>query len=360
VKDANPPAVRARPAREKIAADHAETAGRMSRLRRRLLPVAVVFVLLCIAGCAAMITMPGASFVGSLPAATAEETRLATNLRLHVDALATDIGPRHMGRPDALEAAAQYIESQWRALGHSPERRSYTTRQQTVHNLEVVIPGVGKPEEILVLGAHYDSVAECPAANDNASGVAALLETTRLLAGQELRRTVRLVAFVNEEPPFFQTGSMGSRVNAARAAKWGDRIVGMLSLETIGSPGSQSYPWPMSLFYPDRGDFITFVGNLGSRGFVRRAIGSFRGHTSFPSEGAAMPEWITGAGWSDHWSFWQEGYPALMVTDTAPFRYRHYHRRTDTAEKLDYDRMSRVVAGVARTAADLANEREQD
>ncbi len=211
----------------------------------------------------------------------------------------------------------------------------------------------------MVVGAHYDSVAGTRGANDNASGTAAVLEVARLLAGRDLARTVRFVAFVNEEPPYFKTEQMGSRVYARRSRERGERIVAMLSIETIGyyrdEPGTQKYPFPFSLFYPAEGNFIGFVGNLGSRSLVRRCVGSFRSHAAFPSEGAALPGWITGVDWSDHWSFWKEGYAAVMVTDTAPFRYPWYHDSADTADRLDYERTARVVAGIARVVADLAS-----
>ncbi|MEA3275961.1 MAG: M28 family peptidase, partial [Pseudomonadota bacterium] len=199
-----------------------------------------------------------------------------------------------------------------------------------------------------------------PGANDNGSGVAAVLELARLLAGRALARTVRFVAFVNEEPPFSYTPEMGSLVHARAARDRGDRIQAMLSLETIGHysdrPGSQRYPYPLSLFYPDTADFIGFVGNLGSRQLVRSAVQSFRRHAFFPSEGAAVPAWVKGVGWSDHWSFWQAGYPAIMVTDTAFFRYAHYHSAGDTPEKIDYARTARVVEGLASVIADFAQE----
>jgi Zn-dependent M28 family amino/carboxypeptidase len=211
---------------------------------------------------------------------------------------------------------------------------------------------------MLIVGAHYDSVPGCPGANDNASGVAGLLEIARLLAVHKPARTVRFVAFVNEEPPFFRSDDMGSRVYARRCAERGEQIVGALVLETIGcytdAPRSQHYPFPFNLFYPSTGDFIAFVGNVSSRDLVRRCVGSFRSHAAFPSEGGGVPGWITGVGWSDHWSFWREGYPALMVTDTAPFRYPHYHTPEDTLDKIDFERMARVVEGLSHVVTDLA------
>jgi hypothetical protein len=163
---------------------------------------------------------------------------------------------------------------------------------------------------------------------------------------------------VNEEPPFYLTGEMGSLVHARLARQRGEAIVAMLSIETVGyytdAERSQHYPFPFGLLYPSQGNFVGFVGNLGSRGLVRRAIGAFRRAAAFPSEGLAAPAFIPGIGWSDHWSFWQQGYPAAMVTDTAVFRYGPYHTKADTPEKVSYDALARVVAGLERVVADLA------
>jgi Zn-dependent M28 family amino/carboxypeptidase len=224
----------------------------------------------------------------------------------------------------------------------------------------VTIPGTTKANEIIVIGAHYDSVRGTVGANDNASGTAAVLEMARLLKDKRLARTVRLVAFVNEEPPFFQTEHMGSLVYARLCKKRGDKVVAMFTPETIGfyddRKGSQRYPAPFNLFYPSEGNFIAFVGNTSSRTLIARSLSSFRKHAQFPSQGAALPGSIQGIGWSDHWSFWQEGWPAFMVTDTAPFRYPHYHETTDTPDKVDYGRTARVVMGLTRVAEDLANQ----
>ena len=189
--------------------------------------------------------------------------------------------------------------------------------------------------------------------------MAATLALARAFAGRHGERTLRLVFFVNEEPPHFQTASMGSWVHARRCRQRGEKVVAMLSLETIGyfsdEAGSQRYPAPFSLFYPSTGDFIAFVGNYASRRLVREVVGSFRRRARFPSEGGALPGFIPGIGWSDHWAFWQEGYPALMVTDTAPFRYPYYHSVYDTPDRLDYDRMARVVSGLEGVVEDLLN-----
>jgi Zn-dependent M28 family amino/carboxypeptidase len=305
-----------------------------------------------------MIRMPGRSYSGSLPALSPEEFALGARLERHVRALAEDIGERNLVKYDALKDSARFIEQQLRDIGLAVTAQEFVVNGRTVKNLEAEQLGHSRTDEIVIVGAHYDSVIGSPGANDNASGVAGVIEIARLLSRARLARTVRFVAFVNEEPPFFQTRNMGSWVCARRARERGENIVAMLSLETIGyyadKKGSQRYPFPFSLFYPSTGDFIGFVGNLSSRGLVRRAIGSFREHARFPSEGVAAPGWITGIGWSDHWAFWKEGYPAVMVTDTAPFRYPFYHTAYDTPDRIDYDRLVRVVAGLAGVVADLA------
>jgi Zn-dependent M28 family amino/carboxypeptidase len=171
-------------------------------------------------------------------------------------------------------------------------------------------------------------------------------------------RTIRFAAFVNEEPPFFFTGRMGSAVYAKEQRRSGAKIAAMFSLETIGyfsdRPGSQRYPFPLRGLYPDRGCFIAFVGNLASRRLVRRSIRTFRRHARLPSEGIAAPGYLPGVFWSDQWAFWRQGYRAVMITDTAPFRYPFYHTPQDTPDKLDYDRMAHLVAGLAEVVRDLA------
>ncbi len=305
-----------------------------------------------------MIRMPGHSYTGSLPPLTAQESAVRQRLSHHVWALAGEIGERNLWRYQALESAARYVEATWRDAGYDVTPQVFEVTGKTVKNLAVEIVGTTLPEDILVIGAHYDSVLGSPGANDNASGVAAVLELARLLAGQRLDRTVRFVAFVNEEPPFFRTTNMGSFVYAREARARGERIVGMISLETLGyytdADRSQHYPFPFGLFYPRVGNFIGFVGNITSRRLLRRSIASFRQRTAFPSEGTAAPGWLMGIGWSDHWAFWKQGYAAIMVTDTALFRYPAYHAQADTPEKIDYDRTARVVVGLARVVVELA------
>ncbi len=300
--------------------------------------------------------MPGQSHTGPLPPLTDGLAGLAADLERDVRRLAVDIGERHVGRPTALERATGAIEEWFGAAGLVPERQRFVAHGHEVANVEAELPG---DDRVLVVGAHYDTVPGTPGANDNGSGVAALVALARLLRGRALRRTVRLVGFVNEEPPYFQSPAMGSYQYARRCRQRRDRIDGMLSLETIGcfsdEPGSQQYPFPFRAFYPTTGNFIAFVGNSRSTRFVARCTRLFREQVAFPCEGAALPGWITGVGWSDQWSFWQHGFAALMVTDTAPFRYVHYHAPTDTPEQIDFERMARVVDGLARVIATLAS-----
>jgi Zn-dependent M28 family amino/carboxypeptidase len=304
--------------------------------------------------------MPGRSFTGPLPAATAAQLSLAEQIRKDVSKLAGEIGNRDTDHPEGLAGAADYIEAELRAAGLKVTRHPYTVGNQTVFNLDAEIKG--ESDEIVLVGAHYDSVRGAPGANDNGSGVAAVLALARRLAaaGEKPKRTLRLAAFVNEEPPYFQTAEMGSLVYAKMCKARGDRITAMMSIETIGcysdEAGSQRYPKPFNLFYPTQGNFIAFVGNVGSAELVKRIVGRFRKDVRFPSEGAAVLGSIEGVGWSDHWSFWECGYPGIMVTDTAPFRYRWYHTPGDTPDRLDYERTARVVEGLEIVVRDLLNE----
>lgn len=306
----------------------------------------------------AMIRMPNDSFRGSLPPLTDEQRRLEDDLRASVQQLAGTIGERNLFHYKQLVAAADYVHTTLAGFGYEVRRQNYLVAGQTCANLEAEVRGTDKPEDILVIGAHYDSVQGSPGANDNATGVAALLALARAFANTQPSCTVRFVAFTNEEPPFFQSRHMGSRVYAQRCHAQGEKIMLMLSLETIGyyseKPGSQSYPFPLSFFYPSTGNFIAFVSNMEYASWVRQLLTAFRRQAQFPSEGGAVWEWIPGVAWSDHWSFWKEGYPAVMVTDTAPNRYPHYHMATDTPDKIDYARMARVVSGLQRVIMEVA------
>lgn len=284
---------------------------------------------------------------------------LADRLRGHVTHLAVEIGQRNVFRPDALHAAADYIRSVWAAQNYPVNSQYYQAMGVKSENLEVRRTGKTKPEEIILVGAHYDTVRGTPGADDNASGVAALLELTRLFATAETERTLRFVAFVNEEPPFFFWGQMGSGIYAEAAKARGDNIRLMISLEMLGSysekPGSQSYPPLFRHFYPDRANFIAMISNRASRKELQQMVAAFKARSDFPVESLATFEIIPGVAWSDHLSFWRAGYPAIMITDTAFYRNTAYHTADDTPEKLNYPAMARVVEGLfhALTASEL-------
>jgi Zn-dependent M28 family amino/carboxypeptidase len=306
-----------------------------------------------------MLHMPGESFQGDLPPAAEPQLTRAQQLRRHVEHLAVTIGERNIDRYPRLVQAAEFIEQEFRKAGYETSFQEYEVFDVPCRNIEVELPGADRRDEIVIVGGHYDSVIGTPGANDNASGTAATLALARALAGSQPARTLRFVTFVNEEPPYFQSDDMGSLVYARRCRERGEEVVAMLSLETIGyysdEPGSQQYPPLVGAFYPSEGNFIGVVGNMGSRKLVRRVVELFRANADFPCEGAAVPGAITGVGWSDHWSFWQEGYPAVMITDTAPFRYPYYHHPEDTPDKLDFDRMARVVDGLEKVIGELVN-----
>jgi Zn-dependent M28 family amino/carboxypeptidase len=281
---------------------------------------------------------------------SAGETALAQRLRTHVEAIARR--PHNVRYFRALEQAANHIEATLVGFGYEVRRQPFASEWATVRNIEVVVEPARTDAPTIVVGAHYDSAGSAPGANDNGSGTAAVLELARSLADLRGKAPVRmrLVLFVNEEPPFFQTPLMGSMVYARRLAASGERVEGMLSLETMGyysdAANSQHYPAPLGLLYPSRGDFIAFVGDTGARSLLRKTIGAFRARAAFPSIGGTAPGAVQGIGWSDHWAFGKVGIPALMVTDTAPFRYPHYHTDADTPDKLDYPRLARVVGGL--------------
>lgn len=307
--------------------------------------ISLLIGLLALTGWLVMVKMPGVSYLD--PSAQADYKR-AQSLRQDVEQLATQIGERNTAHPLALKAATDYLQTQLKTAGYRVEVQTFQAGGQNCHNLEVFIPG--QSLETLVLGAHYDSAEGSPGANDNASGSAVLLDLARRLAKTKPHLSLRLVWFVNEEQPYSMTEQMGSLVYARQLKQNRIPVIGMLSLETLGYytdvPKSQFYPVPLNLYYPDTGNFIGFVTRLESRPLLDQVISGFRQHARIPSEGLASPELIQDIGRSDHWSFWMQDYPALMITDTAPFRYPHYHRQSDTAEQLDYNRLALLSEGL--------------
>ncbi len=306
-----------------------------------------------------MIRMPGTSYRGPFDPLTPAESRYRDELTRSIEILCGTIGDRGLHRYRQFEAAAAWLEEELAKTGRDVHRQSFAVDGVTCHNLEIEFGGSARPDEIVVVGAHYDTVPGSPGANDNGTGAAAVLSLARAFSERRSERTVRFVEFANEESPYFYTDSMGSLAYAKRARMRNERVVVMLSLETMGyfsdDEGSQKYPLPgLSLAYPTRGNFIAFVANVASRGLLRESVGAFRSAVKFPSEAAALPGAVPGVGWSDQWAFWHEGYPGIMITDTAPFRYPHYHLPSDTPDKIQYDKLARVVAGLEAVIAKLA------
>lgn len=287
----------------------------------------------------------------------------AQQLRPHVEELAGTIGEHNIFHPEALQAAEDYISEQWRQQGYPVRRQSYRVKGIECSNLEVTCSGTSPGDEIILLGAHYDSVWGSPGANDNGSGVAALLELSRRFRDTPPPFTLRLVAFVNEEPPFFTWGQMGSMLYAEEARLRKDPIRCMISLETIGyysmQPGSQRYPPGLRHFYPDTGHFIAFVSNLGSRREMQRCVRTFAAVSNFPVESLSAPALIPGVSWSDHQSFWRHGFKAFMITDTALYRYPYYHTAEDTPDKLDYLSFAKMTNGLFLMLSALPPDKER-
>ena len=297
---------------------------------------------------------------GSDPAATTplDAAALEQRLKANVRHLAGTIGERNIGNFSKLEDAARWISEKWKAQGLAVREFPYTVEGHQCKNLEVDVAGPAGAAIVLV-GAHYDSVENCPGADDNATGVAAMLEISRALAKANVAARIRCVAFVNEEPPYFETDDMGSMVYARLAARRGDTIQDMLALETLGyftdRKGSQEYPPLLSALYPDTGNFIGVVGDLVHADAVNRTADLLKKYARVPVERASLLAQIPGVSWSDHASFWASGYTGVMITDTAPFRNRNYHKPSDKPESLDYRRLGLLTAGLIETVRDLAS-----
>jgi Zn-dependent M28 family amino/carboxypeptidase len=266
----------------------------------------------------------------------------------HVKALTVDIGPRTPFVGDSLARAAAYIQSAFENAGLSVREQPYQYHGQRVVNLLATAPATTGATAYYVVGAHYDTVATTPGADDNASAVAVMLELARRLSEANLRAPVLFAAFTLEEPPAFWTDHQGSRVFTRACRSKGDSVLGALILEMVGytSP-RQHYPflsrWPG---YPAQGNFIGIVGNWPSRRFGRAVLRGFRNNRGLPVESLFLPfdGWILPATrLSDHASFWDAGWPALMVTDTAFFRNPHYHLPSDRIDTLDFSFMAQLV-----------------
>ncbi|WP_081693766.1 MULTISPECIES: M28 family peptidase [Planktothrix] len=305
-----------------------------------------------------MISMPGKSYSGQLPPLTPSQEQVSQQLNRYIKIIADDIGEHNYIFYNQLIQVENFLNERLSQAGYAVKTQEYSVDGKVFRNLEIEIRGTEKPDEIVIVGAHYDSVVGSPGANDNGTGAVAILALAEKFATLKPKRTLRFVEFVNEEPPFFWSENMGSWVYAQRCKERQENIVAMLSLETMGfySQASNSQQYPVNilkLIYPNQGNFISFIGNISSRSLIHQAIGKFRNSAQFPSQGVSLPNFIPGVGWSDHWSFWEAGYPALMVTDTAPFRYPYYHTQHDTPEQIDYYGLTLVISGLESVIQDL-------
>lgn len=273
----------------------------------------------------------------------------AARLWAHVTTIADPDAPRDYTHPANLDAIAGYLRKELEEAGGKVSEQSYRVGTSTYRNVLASFgPDTG---ERVVVGAHYDTAGEQPGADDNASGVAGLLELAHALGANPPRARVELVAFTLEEPPFFATPQMGSAVHARSLRERGVKVRAMLSLEMIGyftdAPESQRFPLPLLRYvYPRTGNFIAVVGKLGQWETVRRIKQAMRGASDLPVHSINAPTWVPGVDFSDHLNYWAAGYRAAMITDTAFYRNDRYHTAQDTAASLDYERMAKVVEGV--------------
>lgn len=305
--------------------------------------------------------MPGQTFSGALPALSEKEVTIRDALSKHVRVLADEIGERNSAQYEHLNRAAEYITQEFKNIGYQPRFQEYELGGRIFRNIEVEVAGKDASAPILIVGAHYDSALNSPGADDNASGVACLLEVARALHGNQFDRKIKIVAFANGEPPYANTTDSGSHRYAQLAKSYSAKIKGMISLDELGyysdSPESEKLPDNIFSYYPAAGNFVMVVGNGESASFCRSAIESFRNSIKFPSEGIICRESVNPQGMdgADHVEFWKAGYPAVMFTDTGADRNRAIHSAMDVSAAIDTDRLCRVTSGLVAVLTNLAS-----
>lgn len=271
--------------------------------------------------------------------------------------MSVTLGPRNAFSYERLRQCAAWIKKRWESQGYAVKSHTFSIQGQDYENLEIEIKGRKSPTEIVIVSAQYDTLPDSPGANNNASGVAVLLQLSNLLKNYSPDRTLRLINFVNEEDPFFGTEWMGSFTYAEDVYKRNENIKIMLSIDSIGiykdEPGSQKLPFPFSVFYPDRGNFLAFIGDFDSRTYMIRATKGFKKGSSFPIKAGVVPKWVKGAAWSDHSSFWKFGFAGMQITDTGAFRSPYHTTAEDTMEKIDIEALSRIVMGMYGSIIEL-------
>lgn len=281
----------------------------------------------------------------------------ALRMEAAVTRLSRDIGPRNYAYYDKLQEAAEYIKSEFTQLGYDLEIQSYAIGTRQYENIIATRSGVTCALRPIVVGAHYDSCFN-PGADDNASGIAGLIELARQLRNESSIGQFAFVAFVNEEPPYFMTEEMGSLVYTTSLKEQGKKIKGAVVLEMIGyysdAPNSQRYFPLLGPFYPNKGNYIALVSNIPSRHLLKRLKTGFESSSIFPVESITAPGFLPGLNYSDHWSFWKQGFPAVMVTDTAFLRNPNYHKNSDLPETLDYAKMAEMLIGLKESLLKFA------
>jgi Zn-dependent M28 family amino/carboxypeptidase len=280
-------------------------------------------------------------------------------LRADVSFLSETLGPRNPAHYASLTAAAEWIGERWKSQGYEVKRQTFLVEGKECVNLEIEIPGKRLPSEIVIVGAQYDTWPNSPGANNNASGVAVLLKLSDMLKDQQPDRTLRLVAFTTQEPPYDNSEFMGSLRYAQRCRERQENIRVMLCMDAIGiykeDPGTQKLPFPFSLFYPNRGNFLAFITDLGSRPYLPEVTRGFKKGSSFPIEAGCAPRWVKGVMWSDHASFWKYGYRAIQITDTGAFRSASHTTSDDTMEKINFGALARVTVGMYGSILELTS-----
>jgi hypothetical protein len=273
-----------------------------------------------------------------------------------------NLGPRNSENETnykQLRQCEEWIKQKWESQGYKVKKHTFSFDGKEYSNLEIEIRGRTLSSEIIIISAQYDTLPDSPGANNNGSGMAILFQLSQLLRKHIPNKTLRLLNFVNEEDPFFGTEKMGSYQYAKRCHQQKENIRVMISLDALGvykdEPGSQKLPFPFSIFYPDRGNFLAFIGNLQSRKYVNEVTRGFKKGSSFQIQAGVAPEWAKGGAWSDHSSFWKFRYPGIMVTDTGGFRSPYHTTKEDTMEKLNFEAMSRIVIGMYTCAIHLTS-----
>lgn len=321
--------------------------------------IRIALGLVCITGLAMGIgaTCAAQPFVAKVTPLVAVPAIDPARLEAHVRKLAVDLSPRTHADPARLDRVADYIRSAFMLVPGTLEEQRFVVAGKTYRN---VILSLGpRTEERVVVGAHYDAALGLPGADDNASGVAGLLELAPALAAVQLGVRVDLVGWTLEEPPYFATEDMGSVHHARALRSEGAKVRAALSLEMIGAfsdqPGSQTFPVPgMSLLYGNRGDFVAVIGRPSDRALIGKVKGAMAGAGELPVRSLAAPPIVQGIDWSDHRAYWAEGWPAVMITDTSFLRNARYHTASDTPDTLDYKRMAKVVEGTFAAVVALA------